>query len=490
MWTAAEGRETITATLTAEQQGDATRAAFEKDARVNRAAALKASGDARRAARSLRSGGAAPEEGEGERTGLEVGYGVFDAVYKTPADESPAVRYGRNYADKSRWTAEVAQDWEARLSGHRDEWAANNVTVRLFKVGWQGQELSRDALAKVLQQVLEPIGVVQGNLAVYSEMFDNTVNRGVQANEEEEVVGFGGGMYVPIVMKDLDYGCSQEKKAQMMELWGGAEPEMSEELGPGGGVQFWDCPAGYFIVGVPMLMADRREVVHNLCVQMSWYTPESLEEPERMDCLSGDWYIEGVDVRKREELQMVRLMAKLGDGIKLMLRPEWVDGVKLQMICGMGVKSTLVMKSKIMTLMDGGVYIEWKGEQRLLQTGKTDLLLVEKEKWSKGSGALSHRREREDTDHRKLVIKPLAKHCKGQACSDRMAKQLESWDGVEGVVSIGFSPDKHPEIARRGVVAFVVFETVEQRDAALVNEKVCYALLDIEFQLATPPRTL
>ena len=55
---------------------------------------------------------------------------------------------------------------------------------------------------------------------------------------------------------------------------------------------------------------------------------------------------------------------------------------------------------------------------------------------------------------------------------------------MEGVVSVGFSPDKHPEFARRGVVAFVVFETVEQRNAALVDEKVCYALLDTGFQLA------
>ena len=136
--TAAEGGETVTASLTAEQQGDATCAAFEKDSRVNRAAALKASDEARRAARSLRSGGAAPEEGEEERAGLGVGYGVFDAVYKPPAGEPPAARYGRNYADKSRWTAEVAQDWEARLEGLRAQWGLMNVTVRLFKVSWQG----------------------------------------------------------------------------------------------------------------------------------------------------------------------------------------------------------------------------------------------------------------------------------------------------------------------------------------------------------------
>ena len=40
--------------------------------------------------------------------------------------------------------------------------------------------------------------------------------------------------------------------------------------------------------------------------------------------------MEGVDVRKREELQMVRLMAGLGHGIRLMRRPECVDGVWME----------------------------------------------------------------------------------------------------------------------------------------------------------------
>ena len=228
-------------------------------------------------------------------------------MYTPPVDEPPLVEHGRNYADKSRWTLEVAQDWEARVSALRQEWAAMNVTMRLFKVGWQGQELSRDAMVRVLQQVLGPIGEVQGNIAVYSEMFNN---RDVQANEDEEVLGFGSGMYVPIHvgMKDLYYGCNQEQQAQWLKMWDGAERDMLEELGPGNGVQFWDCPAGYFTVRVPMLLADKREVLHKLCVQMSWYTLESLEEPERMGCLSGDWYVKGVDVRKREELQMVRLI--------------------------------------------------------------------------------------------------------------------------------------------------------------------------------------
>ena len=96
----------------------------------------------------------------------------------------------------------------------------------------------------------------------------------------------------------------------------------------------------------------------------------------------------------------------------------------------------------------------------------------------------------ENTDPRKLIIKPLAKHCKEQACSDRMVRQLESWEGVEGVEgveSVGFSPDKHLETTRRGLVAFVVFATVEQRNAALVDEKVCWALMGTEFQLLNRP---
>ena len=98
---------------------------------------------------------------------------------------------------------------------------------------------------------------------------------------------------------------------------------------------------------------------------------------------------------------------------------------------------------------------------------------MEREQWSRNSGASSHRKERENTDPRKLIIKPLSKHCKGQACSEKIIRQLNIWEGVEGVESIGFSPDRNPELARRGVVAFVVFDTVEQRDAALVEEKVC-----------------
>ena len=235
-------------------------------------------------------------------------------------------------------------------------------------------------------------------------------------------------------------------------------------------------------------------VVHNLCIQMSWWTLESLQEPEKLGCLRGDWYVEGVDVRKREEVQMVRLMAGLGQlgngemqGIKLQLRPEWVEGEKLQMIWGVAPADKPRLTTQVANKLPYGVNIEWKGEQRLLQTGKPDLLVTEKEKWrqtGRAAGAAGgYRQERVDTDPRKLVIKPLAKHLQGQMWADKLQELIEGCEGVEGVESVGFSPDRHPGFRMRGVVAFVVFHTVEQRDAALVDNRVIWALLGTEFQL-------
>ena len=100
---------------------------------MKKAASLKAAGDEQRVEWLLRRVGAAPGEGAVERTGWGIGYGVFDAVHEQPAAEMPMARYGQNYADSSRWTDEVAQGWQARLAALAKEWAALNVTVRLFK---------------------------------------------------------------------------------------------------------------------------------------------------------------------------------------------------------------------------------------------------------------------------------------------------------------------------------------------------------------------
>ena len=96
-------------------------------------------------------------------------------------------------------------------------------------------------------------------MAVYSEACDC---KRVRPNEDD--------MYVPILMQDMNIDITKEQEARIKELWGWDKPEVLEELGPGNGGQFWDSPAGYvyITVGVLMLVADRKEVVHNLCVQM------------------------------------------------------------------------------------------------------------------------------------------------------------------------------------------------------------------------------
>ena len=73
----------------------------------------------------------------------------------------------------------------------------------------------------VLEQVLKPIGEVVGDLAVCSELFDN---KGVRANGGEEVLGYGGGIYVPVVMRDLSIPHSPEQEAGYLSLWGGVKP--------------------------------------------------------------------------------------------------------------------------------------------------------------------------------------------------------------------------------------------------------------------------
>ena len=61
-------------------------------------------------------------------------------------------------------------------------------------------------------------------------------------------MGNGGGIYVPIVMRNLDFECSPEKETHWVKQSGGAEPGWSEELGAGNGAHFWDCAAEYFTV--------------------------------------------------------------------------------------------------------------------------------------------------------------------------------------------------------------------------------------------------
>ena len=477
---------------TIEQEGAEVRRIATEIAVANQLAAAAAVGVERAAVAKAR----AAERGEvgygdpeyGGRKGHGAGYGVFDARYTRAEGEDLFARYGRKYKESNEWSPVAAQYWEDELAQLRLENKAEGRTLRLFKVAWQGNELSREAIVRVLQQVLIPIGEVQGTMGVRSDLFDS---KGVRANAGEEVLGYGGGFYVPILMRHLNLRASAVA-AEHQELWGGEQPGYSEESGPGGddGVtQLWDCPAEYFTVGVPMVQGDGVVVVHNLCVSMSWCTLETLREPERLGNLRGDWRLEGVDVRKREETQMIRLAAALGKlgpeyaGMKLQLRQEWVDGVRLQQICGVSPPGMGLQAEQVAGKLVYGVNIEWQGEQRPLATGKPDELVVEKGQFSRAGGAKKVGQAREDENPRKLVIKPLAKHLKGQMWADRLEEVLEATEGVDGVESVGFSPDRHPGFRNRGVVAFVVFKTVEQRDAVLELGNVIWGLYTTDFQL-------
>ena len=482
------------ARLTIEQEGAEARRIATEFAVANQLAAAAAVGGVSAAAATARAAGRGvvgtgdPEHGG--RTGYGVGHGAFDVEYTRPAGEDYFTRYGRKYKESNDWSPVAAQHWEDELAHRRLEEKARNQTLRLFKVAWQGNELSREAILRVLQQVMVPIGEVQGNLAVRSDLFDCS---GVRANAGEEVLGYGGGFYVPILMKHLNF-TNAEVDAEHLRLWGGVKPGYSDDSRPGGNdgvTELWDCPAQYFTVGVPMVQEDGVVVVYNLCVSMSWCTLETLSVPERLGCLSGDWRLEGLDVRKREELLMTRLAAgleKLGKefaGIRLQLRQEWVDGARLQQICGVSPPGMRKQAEQVAGKLVYGVEIEWNGEQRKLSTGMPDQLVQERLQFSRAGGGRSVGQMREDENPRKMVIKPLAKHLQGQMWADRLEEVLEQCDGVDGVESVGFSPDRHPGFRNRGVVAFVVFKTVEQRDAALkyARSKVIWGLYDTDFQL-------
>ena len=40
------------------------------------------------------------------------------------------------------------------------------------------------------------------------------------------MLGHGGGIHVPVVMKDLTIACSPEQEARYLRLWGGVKPDM------------------------------------------------------------------------------------------------------------------------------------------------------------------------------------------------------------------------------------------------------------------------
>jgi hypothetical protein len=173
------------------------------------------------------------------------------------------------------------------------------------------------------------------------------------------------------------------------------------------------------------------------------------------------------------------LMQAAGNGVRLMLKPTKVQGMKMQEICGLA--DNVLQVSAMIKKLVYGYSVEWAGGTREVKTGKADLL--QRQKLQRSAQSLAdHRKERLTTDTRKMVLKPLSKVCKGGEQGEKMRAMLAA-AGLEGIQSVSFSPDNYPENERSGVVGFVVFAEQPQRDAAITDSKASYALMGSVFQL-------
>ena len=84
--------------------------------------------------------------------------------------------------------------------------------------------------------------------------------------------------------------------------------------------------------------------------------------------MSSDWYVKEMKVAKREELLMLRLMQAAGNGVRLMLKPAKVQGMKMQQICGLA-DNELQLAATIKKLVYG-YSMEWGGVTRMVITGR------------------------------------------------------------------------------------------------------------------------
>ena len=122
---------------------------------------------------------------------------------------------------QKRWTPKAEDMWEDKLAGNRKAAQDEGGTYRLFKARWQGYELARDEVVKTLARTLEPIGEVDVEAALLSEMFDCV---GLAPNRQEPMEGAGGGCYVPTRMRDITGDWTPEQETAIKELWDGTMP--------------------------------------------------------------------------------------------------------------------------------------------------------------------------------------------------------------------------------------------------------------------------
>ena len=86
--------------------------------------------------------------------------------------------------------------------------------------------------------------------------------------------------------------------------------------------------------------------------------------------------MKAVKAAKRQKLLMLKLMQPAGNGVRLMLKPSKVQGMKMQQICGLA-DNELQIAAMIKEPVDG-YNVEWGGDTRMVITSKADLLQMQR----------------------------------------------------------------------------------------------------------------
>ena len=270
----------------------------------------------------------------GAREGPPMGGELFDLKFEQLQGEGAFKYNGRDYSqrpnavgvssDKRPWTTEEAKKQELLQQAAEKLCADAGKEFRLYRICWQGREMTRDNVLQVLARMLErKIEVLACSYG--TEMFNC---HGVSARDREGFDGPGGGCYICCSMIEQPEGVGRLEATRFQGLGiTGQEVELNAD-GTTGNEAFsareraqevldssqWITPEEFFSVGVPMVGKDGREYDHNLCVQMVWVTQGTARQPVRSGFIAGNWGRPGEGpFRTEERLALAMREAFKGD---------------------------------------------------------------------------------------------------------------------------------------------------------------------------------
>ena len=435
------------------------------------------------------------------RTGPGRGKGLFDVVFETEdvtAREPHRRNYSKNWQKQTRGARqEMGRDtdwWEELLAAETARGALEGKTLRLFKYVWEGQECTDMQIVDMIIKLMEPVGTVHRELAVMSGFFDCG---GIgKARSNRNASGPGGGTYIPVWMHDFQGGTIP----QTSTMWHKNGTPLAQiplrnivtkEGEEADGRQYWDAPAEFITVGMPMI-AKGELYTYNLCMQINWQTTETSRIGVDMGLLSGKWEVRELHPNKREEIFCKALELSAPPGVKLVMRPVKRAGSAegrdrmITAVCGGEVQSAeRKMESMRRSLYSGGISMLWQGEVRKVKTSRADTLVMERQA-GKVARADSLSQEMKETDPRKMVLSPVNPRYQGpeaEAYLLGLIQQVEVGGKKIGAAaeSVTFAPTYE---GKKQGTAYVVFISVEMRDAAMPDDyPISVALAETDLKI-------